>query len=155
MCFACAWAKCVTMRDSAGSTLQGNFPSRRRLLQAAAGIGVGGVASALEPSTGFAQAVQSADAKADIVFRNGPVYTVNGGQVWARAVAVQGTRIVYVGGDAGAQGFVGPTTRVVDLRGRMLLPGFVEGHVRRWRPDESGGPSVGMRRRLFFTDETG
>jgi predicted amidohydrolase YtcJ len=129
MCFACAWAKCVTMRDSAGSALQGNFPSRRRVLQAAAGFGMGSVASALEPSTGFAQAVQPADAKADIVFRNGPVYTVNGAQAWARAVAVQGTRIVYVGGDAGAQGFIGPATRVVDLGGRMLLPGFVEGHI--------------------------
>jgi hypothetical protein len=80
MCFACAWAKCFTMQDSAGSVSQGDFPWRRRVLQAAAGLGAGSVASALEAGTGFAQAVQPADAKAVIVFRNGPVYTVNGGQ---------------------------------------------------------------------------
>jgi hypothetical protein len=47
---------------------------------AAGGRGARSVASALEAGTGFAQAVQPADANADIVFRNGPAYTVNGGQ---------------------------------------------------------------------------
>jgi hypothetical protein len=94
MCFACAWAKCVTMRDSAGSVPQRNFPSRRRILQVAAGFGAGSVVAAPEAGTAFAQAVQPTDARADIVFRNGPIYTVNGGQAWARAVAVQRTSVV-------------------------------------------------------------
>lgn len=115
--------------DSAKSRSQGSFPSRRRVLHAAAGFGTGAVATALEASTGFAQTARPAGAKADIVFRNGPVYTVNSGQARARAVAVRGKRIVYVGDDAGAQGFVGQRTRVVDPRGGMLLPGFVEEHI--------------------------
>jgi Amidohydrolase family len=111
-------------------SIRGGGPGgdRRQKARRAAGARPS-VASALEAGTGFAQAMQPADAKADIVFRNGPVYTVNGAQAWARAVAVQLTRIVYVGADAGVQGFVGAATRVVDLRGRMLLPGFVEGHI--------------------------
>ncbi|WP_246161776.1 amidohydrolase [Segnochrobactrum spirostomi] len=69
------------------------------------------------------------DGTADIVFKNGPVYTVSDANPWARAVAVKGKRIVYVGDDAGVQSLIGSKTRVVDLAGKMLLPGFVEGHI--------------------------
>jgi hypothetical protein len=48
---------------------------------------------------------------------------------WATAVAVRGGRIVYVGTDPGAATWRGSTTRVVDLAGRMLLPGFHDSHV--------------------------
>ena len=47
----------------------------------------------------------------------------------ASAVAVRDGRIVYVGDDTGAQALRGPATRVVDLRGATLLPGFVDAHV--------------------------
>ncbi|MCB8882775.1 amidohydrolase [Acidisoma cellulosilytica] len=73
--------------------------------------------------------VAANDAEADIVFHNGPVYTVDEKNLWARAVAVKAERIIYVGDDAGVQHFIGPKTRVIDLQGRMLLPGFVEGHI--------------------------
>ncbi len=66
---------------------------------------------------------------ADLVFRNGAVYTVDAARRWAEAVAVRKGRIAYVGGDAGAAAFVGPRTRVVDLSGKMLLPGFHDAHV--------------------------
>jgi hypothetical protein len=66
---------------------------------------------------------------ADLVFRNGAVYTVDAARSWASDVAVTGNRIVYVGTDDGVQPFVGAVTRVVDLRGRMLLPGFQDSHV--------------------------
>jgi predicted amidohydrolase YtcJ len=66
---------------------------------------------------------------ADLVFRNGAVYTVDAARSWASAVAVAGNRIVYVGTDDGAAPFVGAATRVVDLRGRMMLPGFQDSHV--------------------------
>jgi len=79
--------------------------------------------------TFVAEAVAATQSEADIVFRNGPVYTVNEAAPWARAVAVKGKRIVYVGDDAGVRAFVGPSTRVVDLAGKLLLPGFVEGHI--------------------------
>lgn len=66
---------------------------------------------------------------ADIVFRGGPVYTVDSLHPHASAVAVAGTRIVYVGDDSGAARFIGPSTRIVELRGRMLLPAFHDSHV--------------------------
>ncbi|HEV7704621.1 MAG TPA: amidohydrolase [Gemmatimonadaceae bacterium] len=66
---------------------------------------------------------------ADIVFRGGPVYTVDSAHPHATAVAVTGTRIVYVGDDAGADTLIGPKTRVIELKGRMLLPAFHDSHV--------------------------
>jgi len=66
---------------------------------------------------------------ADLVLKNGYVYTVDANDSVAQAVAVRGGKIVYVGSDDGAQAFVGAATRVVNLGGRMLMPGLVDGHV--------------------------
>ncbi|MDQ2767298.1 MAG: amidohydrolase [Gemmatimonadota bacterium] len=66
---------------------------------------------------------------ADIVFRGGPVYTVDSTHPRATAVAVTGTRIVYVGDDAGVDSLIGPKTRVIELEARMLLPAFHDSHV--------------------------
>ena len=66
---------------------------------------------------------------ADRVFMNGAVYTVDEAQSWAEAVALDDGRIVYVGDDEGVAAFVGPDTAVVDLDGRMLLPGFHDAHT--------------------------
>ncbi len=57
----------------------------------------------------------------------------------ASAVAVRSGRIVYVGDDAGAEALVGPATEVVDLAGRMVLPGFHDTHVH----PVSGGTALG------------
>jgi predicted amidohydrolase YtcJ len=65
----------------------------------------------------------------DLVFKNGDVYTVDGVRSWADAVAVRGDQIVYVGTDAGVDAFIGPDTRVVDLNGKMMLPGFQDVHI--------------------------
>jgi predicted amidohydrolase YtcJ len=65
----------------------------------------------------------------DYVLKGGKVYTVNSEQPWAEAVAVKGKKIVYVGSNEGAKHFVGPTTEVMDLKGAMLLPGFIEAHI--------------------------
>ena len=70
-----------------------------------------------------------ADTPADTVFLRGAVLTMDPSAPNATAVAVAGDRIVYVGDDAGAQQRIGPRTRVVDLHGRMLLPGFQDSHV--------------------------
>jgi predicted amidohydrolase YtcJ len=66
---------------------------------------------------------------ADTVFLNGAVYTVDAAQPTATAVAISNGRIVYVGTDAAAQEYVGRQTRVIDLHGRTLLPGFQDSHV--------------------------
>jgi len=68
-------------------------------------------------------------APADLVFRHGPIYTMDAARSWAGAVAVRDGRIVYVGPDTLPAGTIGPRTEVVDLAGRMLLPGFQDGHV--------------------------
>jgi hypothetical protein len=97
-------------------------------------------ASAAVSSTGFltgaartqrqAPAANTPAAPADVVFRNGDVYTMDPGRPWARGVAVRGSEIASVlESDAVPAGFIGPKTRVVDLGGRMLLPGFIDGHV--------------------------
>lgn len=65
----------------------------------------------------------------DFVFRNGPIYTVAGPRPWVQALAVTGDTITYVGDEAAAMALAGPGTRVVDLNGRLLMPGFVEGHI--------------------------
>ncbi|GAA2985938.1 putative amidohydrolase YtcJ [Microbacterium terrae] len=65
---------------------------------------------------------------ADLVFTGGPVFTADTVRSRARAVAVAGGRIVAVSpGDL--DDLIGPSTEVVDLRGRMLVPGFQDAHV--------------------------
>ncbi|MDA2917995.1 amidohydrolase [Desulfobacterota bacterium AH_259_B03_O07] len=66
---------------------------------------------------------------ADYVFTNGKIYTVNKAQPWAEAVAVDGNKIVYVGNNAGAAKFNGKGTKSIDLKGRLMLPGFIESHI--------------------------
>lgn len=66
---------------------------------------------------------------ADHVFINGGVYTVNSEQPWVDAVAIQGERIAWLGASADAVQWIGPQTRVTDLTGRMLLPGFGDSHL--------------------------
>ncbi|HJS22916.1 MAG TPA: amidohydrolase [Pyrinomonadaceae bacterium] len=69
--------------------------------------------------------VQSA---ADIVFKNGNVYTANDKSPKAQAIAVKDDKIVFAGNNAAAQKYVGPNTRVVDLKGSTVLPGFTDSH---------------------------
>ena len=66
---------------------------------------------------------------ADLALRNGAIYTVDGARSWAETIAIDDGRIVYVGTDAGAKDWIGPKTRVIDLKGRMVVPGFYDVHV--------------------------
>lgn len=66
---------------------------------------------------------------ADLVLTNGVVHTVDAKRPRAEAVAVRGNRIVAVGSAAEARAFVGPKTRVVDLAGRTVVPGFDDSHA--------------------------
>ena len=70
-----------------------------------------------------------ARAAADLLLSNASVYTVDAQRSWAEAVAIRGEHIVYVGTSEGAAAFAGDATRIVDLGGRMLLPGFQDAHV--------------------------
>ena len=65
---------------------------------------------------------------ADLVFTGGPVFTADTVRSRAGSVAVKDGRIVAVSrGDASE--LIGPSTEIVDLRGRMLIPGFQDAHV--------------------------
>ncbi len=66
---------------------------------------------------------------ADIVLKNGVVVTVDRDDSICQAVAVKGNKIVYVGDDTGADEWIGKGTRVIDLKGRALLPGFIDAHM--------------------------
>ncbi|WP_223532176.1 amidohydrolase [Pseudomonas sp. BF-R-30] len=66
---------------------------------------------------------------ADTVMRNGYVYTVDGQNSVQQAIAISGGKIVYVGSDAGVDGYIGKQTQLIDLAGRMLMPGFVDAHM--------------------------
>jgi hypothetical protein len=67
-------------------------------------------------------------AAADIVFKNGNVYTANDKAARAQAIAVKSDKIIFVGTNEAAQKFVGTKTRVVDLKGSTVLPGFTDSH---------------------------
>lgn len=65
----------------------------------------------------------------DIVFRNGYVYTQDARESIAQAVVVNNGRIAFIGKDSEVQQFIGSKTQVIDLGGRMLMPGLVDGHL--------------------------
>lgn len=66
---------------------------------------------------------------ADLVLINGDVYTLDDARPAAEAIAVRGEHIAVVGSNAQAQALVGPDTRVIDLDGAFVSPGFNDGHV--------------------------
>jgi predicted amidohydrolase YtcJ len=72
---------------------------------------------------------------ADRVYRNGVIFTADAGNGIAEALAIRDGRIVYIGSNQGLVPFVGPATVAVDLRGRFLMPGLVDGHM---HPLEAG-----------------
>ncbi len=66
---------------------------------------------------------------ADVVLHGGKIITVNASFAIAEAVAITGNRIVYVGADAGALAMADAGTRVIDLKGRAVMPGLIDGHA--------------------------
>lgn len=77
---------------------------------------------------GYTTASEAAGAP-DTLYINGYVYTVDSKDSVQEAVAVTDGRISYVGSSLGAKALAAPSTRVVDLQGRMLMPGLVDGHM--------------------------
>ena len=66
---------------------------------------------------------------AELILEKGAVYTVAGSQPWAEAVAMAGGKIIYVGDNMGAARVRTPNTKVLDLAGKMVLPGFQDSHI--------------------------
>jgi len=62
-------------------------------------------------------------------FINGKIYTVNEKQPLAEAVIIQGNKIIFVGSNKEAQTLIDKNTEVIDLKGRLMLPGFIDNHT--------------------------
>ena len=66
--------------------------------------------------------------KADVVILGGTIYTVNDKQPTVEAVVVKGDKIEFAGSEKEAREWIGDSTKVIDLQGKTMTPGFIEGH---------------------------
>lgn len=66
---------------------------------------------------------------ADSVYINGNIYTMDEDQPSVSALAVKGQKLIYVGNDVTAKDYIGSNTKVVDLKGKTVIPGLLEGHM--------------------------
>jgi len=66
---------------------------------------------------------------ADTIVTNAKVYTVNPQQKWAEAIAVRGENILAVGDAKQIEAYRGASTKVIDAKGHLVLPGFTDCHV--------------------------
>ena len=66
---------------------------------------------------------------ADLVLTNGNIVTVDPDQPQCEAIAIRGDRIAALGTTVEIEQFVGPSTKLIDLEGRLAIPGFIEGHA--------------------------
>ncbi len=92
--------------------------------------------AAAEPSNNKQSAVPvsnppEADPKtsADTILKNGTIYTMDDKNTVAAAIAIKDGKILYAGSMSGAEAYQGSTTKVVDLKGKVVMPGFVDAHV--------------------------
>ena len=70
-----------------------------------------------------------AQQSADLILHNGVIYTVDKNNSTAQAIAIKDGKFVAVGSNTEVMKFRGPSTRVIDLRGRFVVPGFNDNHV--------------------------
>ena len=96
------------------------------LLGLAAIAGASMLVSAQQPASAQGS---GAAGRADIVLTNGKVITVDEKFSIAQAVAIRGDRIAAVGTNQQINALAGPNTRRIDLRGRALMPGFIDNHA--------------------------
>ncbi|NIM89729.1 MAG: amidohydrolase family protein [Candidatus Aminicenantes bacterium] len=65
----------------------------------------------------------------DMILLNGNIWTVNPDQPWAEAVALEGGRILQVGSTSEIKKLAGAKTQIIDLKGDLVLPGFIDSHT--------------------------
>ncbi|USK42105.1 amidohydrolase [Cytobacillus oceanisediminis] len=73
--------------------------------------------------------VEASHDHASLVLENGKVYTMEEDQPLAEAVAIKDGEIQFVGSSSDAEKYVGEDTEVIDLEGKMVSPGFMDGHT--------------------------
>src|SRR4051812_15844357 len=77
----------------------------------------------------FLLAATAVRGDADLILHHGKVVTVDARFAVAEAVAVRGTDIASVGSNEEVLKLAGPTTQLVDLQGRLLIPGLIDSHT--------------------------
>ena len=110
---------------------------RRRFLKATAFASAAltsGLSSALAPSAKAQSVTPPVPASprvrpADLILKNGKIVTVDTAFSIAQAIAISGDRIAAVGPDAAMKAHTSPETRVVDLKGKSVVPGLTDGHA--------------------------
>jgi predicted amidohydrolase YtcJ len=105
----------------------------RRLFLKAAGA-AGTVLSGALPEAAGAQAplqalARAASGPADLILTNGKIITVDSAFTVAQAIAIAGDRVLAVGPDAAIAPLRSPATRIVDLKGKAVIPGITDGHA--------------------------
>ncbi|HEY1290893.1 MAG TPA: amidohydrolase family protein, partial [Burkholderiales bacterium] len=77
---------------------------------------------------------------ADLVLYNGRIITVDGRFSMVQAVAIRGERFIAVGANDAVRAAAGPSTKQIDLKGRAVIPGLIDGHLH----NAGGGPGVDL-----------
>ena len=81
------------------------------------------------PARTQAIAAHPAARPAEIVLKNANVITVDSDFNIAQTIAIAGDRVLAVGSDAAMAAHIAPATRVVDLKGKTVVPGIIDGHA--------------------------
>lgn len=89
---------------------------------------------------------QNDPAAASLVLKNGYIYTVDGRRHVAEAIAIKDGKFIHVGSNSAVNPCIGKETVVIDLQGRMVLPGFIDSHCH---------PAYGAAHELFDIMFTG
>lgn len=119
MCLACNPGMIAVLKNAA---------SRRDFLKYM-GVAASSVFTASMLDTAPVFATAPVDGPADVIFKGGPVLTMNKDAPRAEAIAVRAGTIIAVGRLDDVQAFSGANTRLVDLNGRTLMPGLVDPHM--------------------------
>ena len=85
--------------------------------------------SALVACTTDKETIPEQNITADKVLTNGKIYTVEKDQPWVDAVAIKDGKYLFVGTSEGAKSYIGESTEVIDLAGKMAMPGINDAHV--------------------------
>jgi predicted amidohydrolase YtcJ len=107
----------------------------------------GGITAWLLLEALLSPAIQLKAAPAELVIRNTTIHTVDTNRPRAEAMAIAAGRFVFVGSNEAVGPYVGPDTRVLDLTGRTIVPGFIDAHAHPGPeyPEDSPWASVDCR----------
>ena len=67
--------------------------------------------------------------KADLVIKNGFIWTVDKNNSIHQSLAISGDSIIYVGSNTETESYIDSQTKILDLNGAMVVPGFYDNHV--------------------------